>query len=267
MTKRNFELVRKMGRYDVLQRTSDGMFNASALLRQWNATDGNRHKQMNDFLKTRPTQEFVLALRERLFEKRYGEAMDMSSTPNAQAFGLEAQDTSSTPKAHAFGLGDDLLPDVKRMVGVEEVIVVKKNGQNTSEGRVADEVWMHPLFFIKFACWINPRFEVRVLEFVQDQLICYRNRIADSHRKWTDMLQRLGCRDRQYAAIQRDMNLAVFGESYEGIRDHADEEQIMKMCSLENAIEQAVSFGLVKDTVGIGSYLRKVYEQDFQRGV
>lgn len=251
MTKRNFELVRKMGRYDVLQRTSDGMFNASALLRQWNATDGNRHKQLRDFLRTKPTQEFVLALRERLFEKRYGEAQDMSNTP----------------KAHAFGLGDDLLPDVKRMVGVEEVIVVKKNGQNTSEGRVADEVWMHPLFFIKFACWINPRFEVRVLEFVQDQLICYRNRIADSHRKWTDMLQRLGCRDRQYAAIQRDMNLAVFGESYEGIRDHADEEQIMKMCSLENAIEQAVSFGLIKDTVGIGSYLRKVYEQDFQHGV
>ena len=251
MTKRNFELVRKMGRYDVLQRTSDGMFNASALLKAWNETDGNRHKQMNDFLKTRPTQEFVLALRERLFEKRHGEVLDMSSSPNAQAFGLD----------------NDLLPEVRRMVGVEEVIVVKKNGQNTSSGRVADEVWMHPLFFIKFACWINPRFEVRVLEFVQDQLICYRNRIADSHRKWTDMLQRLGCKDRQYSAIQRDMNLAVFGESYEGIRDHADEEQIMKMCSLENAIEQAVAFGLIKDIVGVGSYLRKVYEQDFQRGV
>lgn len=44
MQERRFDLVRKMGSFDVLQRTNDGMFNASALLKQWNAVDGNAFK-------------------------------------------------------------------------------------------------------------------------------------------------------------------------------------------------------------------------------
>lgn len=229
-----------MGEFDVLQRTMDGMFNATALLAQWNAVGGNRRKQMKDFLNTKPTQEFVIALRERLFEK-----------------------SDEAKRMYPHLSISDLVPSVPMMVPSDQVVQIKKNGQITSQGRVADEVWMHPLLFIKFACWINPRFEVRVLEFVQDQLILYRNRIADSHRRWTDMLQKLGCRDRQYAAVQRDLNLAVFGESYEGIRDHATEEQLLRMRELENSVAEAVEFGLLKNMVDVGSYLRKVYDRDF----
>lgn len=242
MSERNFSLVRQMGSFNVLQRTSDGMFNASSLLKQWNAVKGNKRKKMYDFLSTKPTQEFIQALRERLFEKRQKLHGDVSP----------------------WLIINNLLPEIPFKVELEEVVRIKKNkGMATKNGKVADEVWMHPLLFIKFACWINPRFEVSVLEFVQDQLIMYRNRIADSHRKWTDMLQLLGCRDKQYAEVQKAMNLAVFGESYEGIRDFANEEQLLKMSALEQSIEQAVSFGLIKDLTGVGSYLNKVYEQDF----
>lgn len=241
MQERRFDLVRKMGSFDVLQRTNDGMFNASALLKQWNAVKGNKRKKMYDFLATKPTQEFIQALRERLWEKQQKLCGDTS------------------PRLTV----NNLLPEIPFKVGLEEVVYIKKNNKEDNNFKVADEVWMHPLLFIKFACWINPRFEVRVLEFVQDQLIMYRNRIADSHRKWTDMLQLLGCKDNQYAEVQKAVNLAVFGESYEGIRNFASEEQLLKMSALEQSIEQAVSFGLIKDLAGVGSYLNKVYEQDF----
>ena len=41
-------LTRQLGAYKVEQRTKDGMFNATALLRQWNETMGT-NKRMQDF--------------------------------------------------------------------------------------------------------------------------------------------------------------------------------------------------------------------------
>lgn len=228
---RNFELVRKMGDFNVLQRTMDGMFNATALLKQWNGVSKSE-KYIADFLKLKNTKEFIDALCDELLEK------------------------SEIHNSLKINCGE------KSVIDYQEVIKTKKGGAS-STGIKPDEVWMHPLLFIKFACWLNPRFEVKVLSFVQDQLIMYRNRIADSHRKWTDMLQQLGCKDSQYSKLQREMNLAVFGNSYDGIRNFASEEQLLKMSNLENAIEQAVQFGLITDLTGVGSYLRKVYEQDF----
>lgn len=35
--------------------------------------------------------------------------------------------------------------------------------------------WMHPILFVKFAMWLNPRFEVQVIKFVYDQILKYRN--------------------------------------------------------------------------------------------
>lgn len=35
--------------------------------------------------------------------------------------------------------------------------------------------WMHPILFIKFAMWINPKFKVKVLKFVNNELIKYEN--------------------------------------------------------------------------------------------
>ena len=49
-----------MGDYTVHQRTKDGMFNATSLLRQYN--NGKRGKEVNAFLKSNSTQEFIKAL-------------------------------------------------------------------------------------------------------------------------------------------------------------------------------------------------------------
>ena len=43
--KTNQTLTRPMGEFSVYQRTSDGMFNATDLLKQWNETSGQK-KQM-----------------------------------------------------------------------------------------------------------------------------------------------------------------------------------------------------------------------------
>lgn len=51
-------LTRKMGEFDVLQRTSDGMFNATYLLKQWN-TYSEKKKDLDDFLSNKATKEYI----------------------------------------------------------------------------------------------------------------------------------------------------------------------------------------------------------------
>lgn len=56
--KTNQLMIRKMGEFDVTQRTSDSFFNASQLLDQWcNVND--RKKNINHFLELSTTKEFI----------------------------------------------------------------------------------------------------------------------------------------------------------------------------------------------------------------
>ena len=59
--KTNQVLTRKMSDFDVLQRTSDGMFNATTLLKQWNQQSGQQ-KKLDHFFENKSTQEFINVL-------------------------------------------------------------------------------------------------------------------------------------------------------------------------------------------------------------
>jgi hypothetical protein len=59
--KQNVVMIRKMGNFDVSQRTVDGMFDATALAKQWNKKH-NTKKETFDFLKLDNTKEFIDAL-------------------------------------------------------------------------------------------------------------------------------------------------------------------------------------------------------------
>ena len=56
--KTNQVLTRKMGNFDVLQRTKDGMFNATGLLKQWNLHSGQK-KMIGHFFESQATEEFI----------------------------------------------------------------------------------------------------------------------------------------------------------------------------------------------------------------
>ena len=56
--KTNQNLTRRMGEFEVTQRTQDGMFNSTALLKQWNSTSSTERK-MDNYFNSDKTQEFV----------------------------------------------------------------------------------------------------------------------------------------------------------------------------------------------------------------
>lgn len=56
--KTNQTLTRPMGNFEIFQRTSDGFFNATALLKQWNEHSGQK-KVIAHFFENTATEEFV----------------------------------------------------------------------------------------------------------------------------------------------------------------------------------------------------------------
>lgn len=51
-------MVRYIDSFSVVQRTSDGYFDGTELLRQWNNVEGNPRRQMSKFLESDNTSEF-----------------------------------------------------------------------------------------------------------------------------------------------------------------------------------------------------------------
>ena len=56
--KTNVNMIRKMGSFDVAQRTKDGFFNATELLNQWNNHSGEK-KEITKFFGLENTKEFI----------------------------------------------------------------------------------------------------------------------------------------------------------------------------------------------------------------
>jgi len=52
-------MVRKMGNFDITQRTKDGYFDANFLLNQWNSVKTNPERKMIRFLESPKTKEFI----------------------------------------------------------------------------------------------------------------------------------------------------------------------------------------------------------------
>ena len=100
--KTNKVMIRKIGTYDVLQRTMDGMFNATDLLKQWNKSAG-MNKEVTKFFELEQTKAFVEVLQN------------------------------------------------------EENLNTQDSAYLRTRGKQGG-TWMHPVLFVKFAMWINPRF-------------------------------------------------------------------------------------------------------------
>ena len=60
--KTNQDMIRYIDTFSVVQRTSDGYFDGSELLRQWNSVEGNSQRKMDEFLLSKETSQFIVAL-------------------------------------------------------------------------------------------------------------------------------------------------------------------------------------------------------------
>lgn len=210
--KTNQNLIRKMGEFDVIQRTSDGMFNATTLLKAWNEYSGQK-KQMIHYSENASTNEFINAL-----------------------------------------LSEENLKE-------RNSVVLQSRGKSGG-------TWMHPLLFIDFAMWLNPTFKVKVLRFVYDQLIQYRNYAGDSYKEMTSAICKIVPKGEQAKAI-KDIAIAnnhiIYGTHEKEIRNkQAEESKIKQLDELQNDITKLITDGFISNYSSLLNYLRRKWTQKHQ---
>lgn len=230
--KSNQEMVRKIENFSVTQRTNDGFFDGSELLRQWNAVDGNAKRQMSKFLEMDTTKEFLEAL-----------VIDENERKSHKAKMLHGDNQQVTEV--------DLIKHVK--------------GRMSKNGRTPDKVWMNPILFIKFAMWINPTFEVKVIRFVYDEMIKYRNDAGDAYRELSSAIGKIVPADFMPKAMQKmaeALNWIVFGCHEKMVRNkYGDENKQRELYQLEKKIADLINDGFINSYDSLISYLRKKYQE------
>lgn len=148
---------------------------------------------------------------------------------------------------------------------MNQVFTKTKAKTNSDGSRIAGEVWMCPLMFIDFAMWINPSFKVKVLKFVYDQMIKYRNDAGDAYRELGGAISNVVGKEFMPVAmthISKAINYIVFGEHYPLVRnDKGTEELQRELFEMERKIADLVNDGFLQSYDEIINYLRKKWRE------
>lgn len=221
-------MIRPMGDFTVSQRTKDGYFDGGDLLRQWNSVKGNEQRKMDEFLLAKRTRDFIEAL---IVEEREN------------------------------GLGENS-PKIDN-----QVVKKSKVKEKGKAGRPKEEVWMHPFLFTKFAMWINPRFEVKVIRFVYDEMIQYRNLAGDAYPAMCRAVCSILPGDifqQKIRDLVKSLNIIVYGKHESEMRNKiGDESKIRELYELELQIAQWIDLGFIKDYNSLKSTLTKLYYRKY----
>lgn len=212
--KTNQVMIRQMGEFQVMQRTKDGFFNATSLMKQWNESKGMK-KEINDYLKNKTTEEF---LEELILE----ENLDKGNSPYV--------------KSRA------------------------SRGDNAG-------TWMHPLLFLDYAMWLNPRFKVKVLKFVQDEMIKFRNLAGDAYPEMCKAVHSIIPENifrEKIAALAKSLNIIVYGKHENQMRNKVgDASKIKELYELQHQIAQWINLGMVNSYEQLKAVLTKLYYQKY----
>lgn len=181
------------------QRTKDGFFNATSLLKFFN-NKISKNKEIKEFFRNKNTQRFLKEL-----EK-------------------EIRGDNSTP--------------------VKYPLYILAKNRNTS-------TWMHPYLFVKFAMWLSPKFEVRVIKYVYDNLITYRIQAGDEYKDMCTALQQDYINQHHekpdhhlFIREAKQLNNLVFGKPEYRLRNQANEKQLQLMNHLQRANTRLLKKGI-----------------------
>lgn len=204
-------MIRPMGRFKVEQRTKDGFFNATTLLKQWNEHSGQQ-KKMSHYTDNASTQEFLTAL-----------------------------------------LKEENLKD-------RNSVLLQTRGKSGG-------TWMHPLAFLDFAMWLNPAFKVKVLKFVADQMLFYRNEAGDAYKRLASAVSKIVKPEKMKDAmrgIAEGLNWCIFNNHKTALRnENGTEENQRKLFELERLVAVLVEDGFITKYEDVMEYLRKQWRKGF----
>lgn len=123
--------------------------------------------------------------------------------------------------------------------------------------------WGHPLLFIDFAMWLNPHFKVKVLKFVSDQMLTYRNEAGDAYKQLSSAMSKI-CTPHQMKRympiLGKGINYIVAGHHEHQLRnEYGTEEKQKEYFELEKQVAMLVNEGFLKTPEDVANYLRRKF--------
>lgn len=210
-----------MGMFAVYQRTNDGYFNATDLLKQWNNTRPDKVRELDNFWKSTNLSELMSEIAD-------------------NELGFKSVDFTE----------------------------LKKVLSKASRGRENGGTWMHPVLFIKFAMYLDARFEYHVLKFVSDQMLQYRNEAGEAYKLLAKAVSSLvgdNNLPKFLPNIAKAINHIVFGEHSSMIRNEfGSEEKQRELWALERKLSELVDDGFITNYNQLINYLRKKWIDKYQ---
>ena len=159
-------------------------------------------------------------------------------------------------------LKDDLSQG-ENMHHAEIQLVIDVKPKNTKNGRTRGQVWMHPYLFIKFAMWINPEFEVKVIKFIYDELVKNRHMAGDNYLTLSSAVASLPDADYRSTAIA--MQWIVFNKTGKNLRQQASEKELQEIFELEHQLTFSINMGFVRNQDELLKLMRRIYSKKYIR--
>lgn len=127
--------------------------------------------------------------------------------------------------------------------------------------------WGHPLLFIDFAMWLNPHFKVKVLKFVSDQMLTYRNEAGDAYKQLSSAMSKI-CTPHQMKRympiLGKGINYIVAGHHEHQLRnEYGTEEKQKEYFELEKQVAMLANEGFLKTPEDVANYLRRKFQNKY----
>lgn len=127
--------------------------------------------------------------------------------------------------------------------------------------------WGHPLLFIDFAMWLNPHFKVKVLKFVSDQMLTYRNEAGGAYKQLSSAMSKI-CTPHQMKRympiLGKGINYIVAGHHEHQLRnEYGTEEKQKEYFELEKQVAMLVNEGFLRTPEDVANYLRRKFQNKY----
>lgn len=123
--------------------------------------------------------------------------------------------------------------------------------------------YMQPLLFIKFAMYLNPRFEYHVLKFVSDQMIDYRKENCEAYKALSSAVAKIVPMNQmkeKMPKVAKALNWIVFNSHELQIRNEFGiEAKQREQFELEHQVAMLINDGFIRDYEYLMGYLRRKF--------
>lgn len=147
-----------------------------------------------------------------------------------------------------------VLVDQENLHGDNYPYVKSKASRGANAG-----TWMHPYLFIKFAMWLNPKFEYHVIKFVYDELIQHRRLSGTFYNKLCSLLSRF--KETDYREVGKILNYVVFNSHERELRNQATPEQQEDLQQLERDACNYIENGFISNWDHFKAIMRKEWSK------